>query len=135
MKKIVFLLIPIILALTSSIIFAGSQKIKIVTTTSDIASIAKAVSADEADVTNLCTGIEDPHFLQAKPSFIIKARDADLWIAVGMDLEIGWEPKILESARNPEIQRGQKGYLDLSKNIIPLDVPTEKITRAMGEVY
>lgn len=129
----IILLFLFLMSLFSINIYA--KEIKIVTTTSDIASITKMITGDEAEVTNLCNGNEDPHFLQAKPSFIMKARDANLWISIGMDLEVGWEPKVIEGARNNRILPGQMGYLDLSVNITPLDVPTEKITRAMGDVH
>ena len=72
-----------------------ADKLQIVTTTSDLASIAGAIAGEHAEIASITDGRRDPHFLQAKPSYMIKARDADLWIRVGMELEVGWEPPIL----------------------------------------
>lgn len=114
---------------------ATAGPLRIVTTTSDLASIAEAVAGDAAEVTGIATGRQDPHFLQAKPSYIVRARQADLWIRVGMELEIGWEPPILEGARNPRILVGADGHLDASENVLRLGVPTERVTRDMGDVH
>lgn len=85
---------------------AQAAEIKIVATTTDLADIARAVEGDLAEVSSITTGREDPHTLTAKPGFIVRARDADVWIRVGMELEIGWEPVILREARNPRIRVG-----------------------------
>ncbi len=114
---------------------ARADRLKIVTTTSDLAAIAKAVAGDRAEVHSICTGKEDPHMLQAKPSVILKARDADLWIRIGLELEIGWEPPILDGSRNNRIRIGTKGHLDASESVLVLDVPQTAITRAMGDVH
>ena len=117
---------------------AGAQaadKLNIVTTTSDLASLAKAVAGDRADVSSICTGLEDPHFLTAKPSFIARARAADLWIAIGLELEAAWELPILTGSRNTRIQPGSDGYLDASKSIQVLELPQGRVTRAMGDVH
>ncbi len=114
---------------------AMADRLKIVTTTSDLAAIAKAVAGDKAEVHGICTGKEDPHMLQAKPSVILQARDADLWIRIGLELEIGWEPPILDGSRNTRIRVGSKGHLDASESALILDVPQTTITRAMGDVH
>ncbi len=114
---------------------AMAERLKIVTTTSDLASIAKAVAGDKADVRGICTGKEDPHMLQAKPSVILQARDADLWIRIGLELEIGWEQPILDGSRNNRIRVGAPGHLDVSESALILDVPQAPITRAMGDVH
>ncbi len=114
---------------------AKAEKINILTTTTDLASIAGAVAGEHATVKSLCSGREDPHFLQAKPSYIVMARDADLWIRIGMELEIGWEQPILDGARNSAIRIGGPGHLDASTRVMRLGVPTTRITRAMGDVH
>ncbi len=114
---------------------AMAEHLKIVTTTSDLAAIAKAVAADKAEVHSICTGKEDPHMLTAKPSVILQARDADLWIRIGLELEVGWEPPILDGSRNNRIRIGTKGHLDASESVLVLDVPQTTITRAMGDVH
>ncbi len=114
---------------------AGAEKLRIVTTTPDLASIAAAVAGDKADVRSISTGNEDPHFLTAKPSFILQARNADLWIRIGLELEIGWESPILDGSRNTRIRVGEKGHLDASESVLILDAPQTTITRAMGDVH
>jgi ABC-type Zn uptake system ZnuABC Zn-binding protein ZnuA len=114
---------------------AWAAKLKIVTTTSDLAAIAHAVAGEKAEVHGICTGKEDPHMLTAKPSVILLARDADLWIRIGLELEIGWEPPILDGSRNTRIRVGSKGHLDASESALVLDVPQTAITRAMGDVH
>jgi zinc/manganese transport system substrate-binding protein len=114
---------------------AGAEKLNIIATTADLASIATAVAGDHADVESIADGTRDSHFLQAKPGHILKARDADLWIRIGMELEIGWEDPILRGSRNPRIQPGAMGHLDASRDIIARDIPRERISRAMGDVH
>jgi hypothetical protein len=82
-----------------------------------------SVAGDKAEVHGICTGKEDPHMLQAKPSVILQARDADLWIRIGLELEIGWEPPILDGSRNNADSRGRQGHLDASESALMLDVP------------
>lgn len=125
-----------------SILFIGppcccmaADKLNIVTTTTNLASIAEAVGDEHVSVTSIGSGDEDPHFIQAKPSFMMKAHRADLWICIGMELEIGYEGLILQGSRNPRIQVDTPGYLDASEGVLKLEVPTEKVTRAMGDVH
>jgi len=114
---------------------AAAGKLNILTTTTDLASITKAVAGKHATVNSICSGKEDPHFLQAKPSYIVMARNSDLWIRVGMELEIGWETPILDGSRNHTIRVGSKGHLDASERVRRLGVPTTRISRAMGDVH
>jgi len=113
----------------------ASNKLNIVTTTTNLASIAEAVGGDHVSVTSIGSGDEDPHFIQAKPSFMMKAKKADLWICIGMELEIGYEGLILQGSRNPRIQINAPGHLDVSEGILKLEVPTGKIDRSMGDVH
>ena len=132
MRPTAMLAAVVALALTGTATAAG---LKIVTTTSDLAAIAKAVAGDRAEVHSICTGKEDPHMLQAKPSCILLARNADLWIRIGLELEIGWEPPILDGSRNPRIRVGARGHLDAAESALILDVPTSRVTRALGDVH
>lgn len=113
----------------------AAEKIRIVTTTTDLADITRAVAGDTADVTSITTGREDPHTLTAKPSFIVRARDADVWIRIGMELEIGWELVILRDARNARIREGLPGHIDASSHVCRLEVPIQRVTRDQGEVH
>jgi zinc/manganese transport system substrate-binding protein len=113
----------------------AADKLNIVTTITTLASLAKEVGGDDVSVASICGGDEDPHFVQAKPSSMMKAHKADLWICIGMELEVGYERLILEGSRNPRIQIGSPGYLDASEGINKLEVPTRRIDRSMGDVH
>jgi len=113
----------------------AAEKIRIVATTTDLADIIRVVAGDAAEVSSITTGREDPHTLTAKPSFIVRARDADVWIRVGMELEIGWEPVILREARNKRIRVGMPHHIDASLNVQRLEVPTRSVTRDQGDVH
>jgi ABC-type Zn uptake system ZnuABC Zn-binding protein ZnuA len=113
----------------------GADKLNVVTTTPTLASIAESVGGEHVSVTSIGSGDEDPHFIQAKPSYMMKARKADLWIRIGLELEIGYEGLILQGSRNPRIQINTPGHLDASEGILKLEVPTGKIDRSMGDVH
>ena len=113
---------------------AGAQ-VKVVTTTEDLGSLTREVGGDKVAVTALAKGYQDPHFVDAKPSFILALSKADLLIAVGRELEIGWLTPLLTSSRNSKVQPGNNGYLDASLTVKILELPTGQITRAMGDVH
>jgi zinc/manganese transport system substrate-binding protein len=113
----------------------AQSRLNVVTSTEDLASIAREVGGDRVNVTALARGYQDPHFVEPKPSFILAVSRADLYIAVGRELEIGWLPPLLTSSRNAKIQPGAPGYLDASLNVRILEIPTGQITRAMGDVH
>jgi len=113
----------------------GFAALKVVTTTEDLASLAREVGGDKVQVDALAKGYQDPHFVDPKPSFILQVSRADLLIAVGRELEIGWLPPLTTSSRNAKIQPGASGYLDASQNVRILEIPSGQITRAMGDVH
>ncbi len=131
MNRIVQSLVALAIVLGASPAFA---KLRVVTTTQDPGAITRAIGGDRVDVTALCKGYQDPHFLDAKPSFMLAMNRADLVEAVGLDLEIGWLPPLLTGARNPKVQIGSPGYLDLSQFIRPLEV-VSIADRAQGDVH
>jgi ABC-type Zn uptake system ZnuABC Zn-binding protein ZnuA len=112
-----------------------TASIVVITTTEDLASIAREVGGDRVRVEALARGYQDPHFVEAKPSFILKLQRAHLLVLVGRDLEIGWLPALLTQSRNARIQPGGAGYLDASLTARILEVPTGPLTRAMGDVH
>jgi len=115
---------------------AGAQsKLNVITTTEDLASIAREVGGDGIAVESLARGYQDPHFVEAKPSFILKLQKADLLVVVGRGLEIGWLPPLIQQSRNSKIQPGAEGYLDASLTAQILEIPNGNITRAMGDVH
>lgn len=130
MKKTFFLFVVTILIASLN----ATASVKIVATTPDLASIANEIGGGNVEVVSIARGYEDPHHIIAKPSFILKANKADLWITVGMDLEVGWEPLILSGARNSDIMVGSAGYLDCSAKIRKLEIPTV-IDRSLGDVH
>ena len=107
----------------------------IVTTTEDLASLVREIGGEAVSVEALARGYQDPHFVEPKPSFILKLTKADLLVLVGRDLEIGWLPPLVQQSRNARIQPGAQGYLDASLTARILDVPTGQVTRAMGDVH
>jgi ABC-type Zn uptake system ZnuABC Zn-binding protein ZnuA len=109
--------------------------LKVIATTQDLESIAREVGGDKIEVDSLAKGYQDPHFVEPKPSFILKLHAADLLIAVGRELEIGWLPPLVNQARNPRIQPTGDRYLDASLTAHILEIPTGQITRAMGDVH
>ena len=109
--------------------------IAVITTTEDLASIVREVGGGRVQVEALARGYQDPHFVDAKPSFILKLQRAQLLVLVGRDLEIGWLPPLLTQSRNARIQPGVAGYLDASLTARILEIPTGQITRAMGDVH
>ena len=113
----------------------AASKLKIVTSTTDLAEFAAQVGGDRVEVESIARGYQDPHFVEAKPSFLLKLRHADLLIAVGLQLEIGWLPPLITQCGNPNVQVGAKGYLDASQFAEILEIPTGVVTRAMGDVH
>ena len=109
--------------------------IKVVATTEDLAAIVQEVGGDRVQVEALARGYQDPHFVEPKPSFILKLYSADLLVVVGRELEIGWLPPLITQSRNSKVQVGGPGYLDASLNVHILEIPTGQITRAMGDVH
>src|SRR5438552_449208 len=110
-------------------------KLNVVTTTEDLASIGREVAGDRATIDFIARGYQDPHFVEAKPSFILKLQKADLLVVVGRELEIGWLPPLMQQSRNQKIQVGAEGYLDASLGAQILEIPTGQVTRAMGDVH
>jgi zinc/manganese transport system substrate-binding protein len=110
-------------------------KLTVVTSTEDLASIAREIGGDKLTIESIAKGYQDPHFVEAKPSFIIKLQKADVLIVVGRELEIGWLPPLIQQSRNGKIQPGADGYLDASLQAEILEIPTGEITRAMGDVH
>lgn len=113
----------------------GYAALRVVTTTQDLAAIAEAMGGEQVAVQSLTLGSRDPHFAAAKPSMIRKVFRADLLLVIGADMEIGWLPPLLQSARNARVQPGAAGYLDLS-NVVPLlGKSSGPLSRAMGDVH
>ena len=121
------------LAVATPVMVAAQPKV--ITTTEDLAALVREVGGNKVSVESLARGYQDPHFVEPKPSFILKLHDADLLVVIGRELEVGWLPPLLTQSRNAKIQVGSPGYLDASIGVRILDIPTGQITRAMGDVH
>lgn len=108
--------------------------IKVVTTTTDMKSITELVGGNKVSVTSIATGYQNPHFVDPKPSYIIKLSNADMFVTVGLDLETGWSPQLLASSRNNKIQKGAAGYVDASNGVSLYQVPS-LVNRSEGDIH
>lgn len=113
----------------------AAEPLHVVATTPDLGALVREVGGDRVDVTVMVGGREDPHFAEAKPSFVKAISQADLFVQVGLELEAGYVPLLLENARNPRVQPTGPGFLDASTAIVPLDAPTGAVDRSMGDVH
>ncbi len=114
---------------------SAAGKLQIMTATTDLAALAQEIGGDRVEVESVARGYQDPHFVEAKPSFLLKLRHADLLIVVGLELEIGWLPPLISQSTNPKIQVGAPGYFDASRFAKILEIPTGVVTRAEGDVH
>jgi zinc/manganese transport system substrate-binding protein len=125
-------LLALLLMLPSAAI---AKPLQILTTLPELAEIAKDIGGAEVEAHSLLKGTEDPHFIDAVPSFIRQVADADGVCIVGLSLEIGWIPKILDKSANASVQPGGKGYCEAGPLVHVLDKPTGPIDRSMGDVH
>jgi ABC-type Zn uptake system ZnuABC Zn-binding protein ZnuA len=134
-RLLVILALGLIAAALLSPIAAEAKKLNVITSTTDLAALTQEVGGDKVNVESIAKGYQDPHFVEAKPSFLLKLRQADLLIAVGLQLEIGWLPPLITQSGNPRIQVGAPGYLDASQFAEILEIPQGTVTRAEGDVH
>jgi zinc/manganese transport system substrate-binding protein len=113
----------------------GRAPLKVIATLPNLEAIAEEVGGDRVAVDALCAPTQDAHFLDPKPSYMAKLRDADLLLVNGLDLEVGWLGPIIEGARNPKLFPGSKGHVDCSRAVSLLEVPSGTLTRAEGDVH
>jgi ABC-type Zn uptake system ZnuABC Zn-binding protein ZnuA len=132
MKKIPVLLFA---ALALGLAAPAFAKVNVVSSLQDFSSIAESIGGDRVETFALAKGYQDPHFVDAKPSFIVRLSRADLLIVAGLELEIGYLPPLIDQSRNDKIHAGNAGYLDASVGCDILQRPTTLVTRAMGDVH
>jgi zinc/manganese transport system substrate-binding protein len=133
MKKLYWLLLLALLPATAGPAHA-QKKLKVVTTLPDLKNITEFVGGDRVEVFSIATGYQNPHFVDPKPSYILKLSRADMYVTVGLDLATGWEPPLLNSARNDRILKGAPGYVDASANVPLLQVPAS-VSREQGDIH
>jgi len=119
--------------LAASVAWAGP--ITVVTTIPDLAAITTAIGGDLVRVETIDRGLQDPHFVDPKPSLLLKLSRADVLVEVGLELEVGWMPSLLRSARNRKILPGQPGFVDASRGLHVLEKPEGQVSRAEGDVH
>jgi zinc/manganese transport system substrate-binding protein len=122
------------LILAAGVASAETKPLQVVTTTEDLAAIVREVAGERAQVAALARGYQDPHFVDAKPSYMVQLKKADLFVEVGRDLEVGWAPGLLNGARNPKILPGAPGFVDASALVSILEIPAS-VSRAQGDVH
>ena len=127
--------VALVFALLDPFMGSADSKIRIMTATTDLASLAQEIGGDKVDVEAVARGYQDPHFVDPKPSFLLKLSKAELLIVVGLELEIGWLPPLITQSSNPRIQVGAPGYFDASRFARILELPTGQVTRAEGDVH
>ena len=127
------------LALSVALLAAGARpapaQLKVVTSTTDLWDIARQVGGTRATVKHISEGYQDPHFVEAKPSFVLDLQKADAFAYVGLQLEVGWAPVLVSGARNQKISQGAPGDVDVSRAIPLLDIPSGNVDRSQGDVH
>jgi ABC-type Zn uptake system ZnuABC Zn-binding protein ZnuA len=113
----------------------GLKPIQICATVPDLGNLAQEIGGDQVKITVFAKSQEDPHFIEAKPSFIKALSQADLFLQIGMELEVGYAPVLVQNARNSRVLTGAPGDVDCSKVITPMEVPTGIVDRSMGDVH
>ena len=125
----------LLLACLLGLALPARAAVKVVSSIAALGSLAREVGGDRVSVEALSKGYQDPHFVEAKPSLMLVLNRADLLLHVGLELEIGWLPVLVQGSRNPRIQAGEPGNLDCSQAIPVLDVPQQKVDRSMGDIH
>jgi len=128
MKKI------LLLSAITTCAFAAQAKLNVVATLPDFGLLAREIGGDKVNVTVLAKATEDPHFVDARPSFVVALRNADVLIDGGAELELGWLPPLLQNARNPKIEVGKPGRIQAAEGVRLMNVPGN-VTRAAGDVH
>lgn len=117
-----------------SIVSQSDAKLNVVATLPDFASLAREIGGDKVEIVTLAKPTEDPHFVDARPSFVVALRNADVLIDGGAELELGWLPPLLQNARNPKLENGKPGRVIASQGVRLMNVPAN-VTRAAGDVH
>jgi zinc/manganese transport system substrate-binding protein len=135
MSRSTFLSVAVALLAWLATVGAHAAPLGVVATLPGLGQVAEAVGGDEVRVTAIASGVQDPHFVDPRPSYMVKLRDADALLVNGLDLEVGWVPPLIEGARNGRVRPGAPGYVDCSRNIPVLELPDRQLTRADGDVH
>src|SRR5687768_6768351 len=133
--ELAFVLVGLVPTPTRAQSPSSNELLNVVATVPELSSLARDIGGDHVAVTVFAKGTEDSHFIEAKPSFVKILSRANAFIQIGMGLEIGWVPTLLQQARNRHIVPGAPGYIDASTVIAPLQVVSGAVDRSMGDVH
>ncbi len=122
-------------ALLTLLSLPARADLKVVTTVPDLAALTRAVGGEHVDVVSLSLSTQDPHFVDARPNLALALNRADMLVAVGLELEVGWLPTLQQGARNPRILSGAPGYLEVFQFVRLLEVPAGTVDRSQGDVH
>lgn len=124
----------LLIGLLTFISLTTLAKPRVIATTADVYAVVKAIAGDDVELDTIAKGTQDPHFIETKPSYMVKLSRADVVVANGLALESGWLPSLIRGARNPKLTK-EGGLIELGKFIQPLDVQTGGVSRAQGDVH
>jgi zinc/manganese transport system substrate-binding protein len=112
----------------------GQGPLKVCTSTRELGSLVREIGGNQVSATVFAKGTENPHFVEAKPSFIKALSQADLFVEMGLELEMGWAPVLLQNASNGQVLHGALGYLDACAVISPMEIPSGTMDRSKGSL-
>jgi len=128
------ILLGVLLVLAPRAHAGATKPLSVVTTTEDLAAIAREVGGNRVTAVSLSKGYQDPHFVDGKPSYLVQLQHADLFVEVGRELEVGWAPGLVSGARNAKILPGAPGHVDASAQVAVIEVPSQ-VSRSQGDVH
>jgi len=123
------------MSVSLSLTAQAQEKIRVVTTIPDLAEAARTIGGNRVEVESLLKGTEDAHFLDALPTFIRTVANADVVCVIGLELEVGWMPKVLSKSAKAKVQPGGSGYCETGKAVSAIGKPTGPIDRSQGDVH
>ena len=122
------------LLLLTLVAFPAHAALNVFATVPEWGALAQEIGGKQVSVFVATTGLQDPHRIEAKPSLIARARNAELLVATGAELEVGWLPVVLRDSGNPRIQPGQPGHFEAARAVTMLEVPL-RLDRAEGDIH
>jgi zinc/manganese transport system substrate-binding protein len=123
-----------LLCLAATLCLPASARISVLATVPEWAALVQELGGDDVSVTSATTALQDPHRVEARPSLIARARSADLLVATGAELEVGWLPLVIQQSANPKIRPGAGGYFEAASAVEMLGKP-QRLDRAEGDVH
>jgi zinc/manganese transport system substrate-binding protein len=135
MRRLIAALLTIaLLAVAGWMPAAAAARLRVIATIPDLKALTEAVGGDLVEVDSLARANQNPHDLEVRPSLMVKLRRADALVVNGLELD-GWADAVLRGANNPAVVPGARGFIDASRGVPVLDVPTTRVDRSMGDVH